>query len=310
MTNFLERSRLVAEQVSLRELIDSLRKDDLLGRASLQKRLEWVEQQLRDASATRGTRAQIALAFDGEPVLGSYGIDAEFSAKVLHSFQSTVSSVFAANAREGFIGERGPTVGAKDSALKVTGVVHGSFGFVLEEVNLAGEQWTDSALLNAASDAVRLVERLSLESLEDAEVMLDSVNPRLLKDLEEFFGAVHSGGATLKISQEDHTAVLDRAAVERAYTRVKDVSVEEREEILRGELLGILPDSRRFEFQAFGNLVKGLATPEVAQSYLAALHSDNLVGRPLNAVFRVKEIKRPSSPTRVVYTLIGLDPLV
>lgn len=180
MSTFLMRQRLEAESASLQNLIDHTSQNDILGRVSLDARLQGVRKELEKLGRQMGTRAEIALVFNGAPVAGAAAIEASFGSKAIDAFQRTVATAFAVQASDGRVGQRGPTVSSEMAALHITGVVHGSFGFVLEELDPKGEQWTDSALKTAADATVRLLERVSAPDEAEAEAALEEVNDRLL----------------------------------------------------------------------------------------------------------------------------------
>src|SRR3546814_4346533 len=70
------------------------------------RRLEDLNRRLREIEAAPSTSAGVGLFFGGRPVVGSYGIQAEFGAKAVAEFQTLVSNTFAA--AEGTLGARGP----------------------------------------------------------------------------------------------------------------------------------------------------------------------------------------------------------
>lgn len=308
MSSFVLKQRVEAEAESLRRLIASANPSDMLGRMSLEGRLRSLLTELGRLHAERGTRAEVALVFNGRPVAGSSAIEAGFGSKAIDAFQRTVATAFAVQASDGRVGQRGPTISSEMAALHITGVVHGSFGFVLEEIDPKGEQWTDSALKAAADATVRLLERVSAPDEHDAELALEEVNDRLFVNIRDFVKLVHDNQATLTISENDRSLDLSGPALARAYERVANAVIEDQELTLQGVLQGVLPGARRFEFQGGGFDIKGTVARDISEEYLRSLESDPMVGHEVTAVFRKRTVRDTTSAVRETFTLVRVIP--
>ena len=308
MSSFALKQRLQAEAESLRQLIQVSNPADILGRMSMEGRLRSLLGEIGRLEAQRGTRAEVALVFNGRPVAGSSAIEASFGSKAIDAFQRTVATAFAVQASDGRVGQRGPTISSEMAALHITGVVHGSFGFVLEEIDPKGEQWTDSALKAAADATVKLLERVSSADEQDAEAALEEVNDRLFVNIRDFVKLVHDNQAALTISEKDRSLDLSGAALERAYERVANALIEDQELTLEGVLQGVLPGARRFEFRGGGFDIKGKVARDISEEYLRSLESDPMVGHNVTAVFRKRTVRDTTSAVRETYTLVRVIP--
>ncbi|WP_295208549.1 hypothetical protein [uncultured Brevundimonas sp.] len=308
MSTFLMRQRLEAESASLQNLIDHTSQNDILGRVSLDARLQGVRKELEKLGRQMGTRAEIALVFNGAPVAGAAAIEASFGSKAIDAFQRTVATAFAVQASDGRVGQRGPTVSSEMAALHITGVVHGSFGFVLEELDPKGEQWTDSALKTAADATVRLLERVSAPDEAEAEAALEEVNDRLFVNIRDFVKLVHDHHATLTIAEKDRVLELNSPALARAYERVANATIVDEELTLNGILQGILPGARRFEFRGGGFEIKGKVARDISEEYLRSLESDPMVGHEITGVFRRRTVRDTTSAVRETYVLVRVIP--
>ncbi|WP_428156644.1 hypothetical protein [Brevundimonas sp.] len=308
MSTFLMRQRLEAESASLQRLIDHTSSTDILGRVSLDARLRGVRKELEKLGRQLGTRAEIALVFNGAPVAGAAAIEASFGSKAIDAFQRTVATAFAVQASDGRVGQRGPTISSEMAALHITGVVHGSFGFILEEIDPKGEQWTDSALKTAADATVRLLERVSAPDEAEAEAALEEVNDRLFVNIRDFVKLVHDHKATLTISEKDRTLELNSPALARAYERVANATIVDEELTLDGILQGILPGARRFEFRGGGFEIKGKVARDISEEYLRSLESDPMVGHEITGIFRRRTVRDTTSAVRETYVLVRVIP--
>lgn len=308
MSSFVARQRLEAEAESLRRLIQLSNPANLLGRISMESRLQSILAELEQIKSQFGTRAEISLLFNGRPVAGSNAIEASFGSKAIDAFQRTVATAFAVQASDGRVGQRGPTISSEMAALHITGVVHGSFGFVLEEIDPRGDQWTDSALKAAADAAVRILERVSSPDEEDAEAALEEVNDRLFVNIRDFVKLIHDNQASLTIAERERSLELSGPALQRAYERVANAIIEDEELTLQGILQGVLPGARRFEFQGGGFDIQGKVARDISAEYLRSLESDPMVGHSVTATFRKRTVKDTTSAVREMYTLVRVVP--
>lgn len=282
--------------------------NDVMGQFSLKSRLQEVERELALIGAERGTRAEVALIFNGKPVAGAAAIDASFGSKAIDQFQRTVATAFAVQASDGRVGQRGPTISSEMAALHITGVLHGSFGFVLEEIDPRGDQWTESALKAAADAAVSLLERVSSPNEADAELALEEVNDRLFVNIRDFVKLVHDNQATLVIAEHEKFVELNNASIARAYDRVANASIIDEELKLRGVLQGVLPAARRFEFVGEGFNIKGKVARDITEEYLKTLDSDPMVGHLVTAIFRKRTVRDTTSAVRESFVLVRVIP--
>lgn len=310
MSTLVLRQRLEAEVAGLQQLLNMASPNDILGRFSLQSRLHEVQAELSSVASERGTRAEIALIFNGGPVAGASAIDASFGSKAIDQFQRTVATAFAVQASGGRIGQRGPTISSEMAALHITGVVHGSFGFVLEELDPKGDQWTDSALKAAAEATVDLLERVASPDEAQAEAALEEVNDRLFVNIRDFVKLVHDHQATMTIAEHGRAIEWNAPAVARAYERVANASIMDEELTLSGVLQGVLPGARRFEFEGSGHSITGKVARDISEEYLRSLESDPMVGHQVIAVFRKRTVRDTTSAVRETFVLVRLIPEV
>lgn len=99
---------------------------------------------------------------------------------------------------------------------------------------------------------------------------------------------------------------MHRKAARSAQTDIEDSESE----AVVGELLGLLPDSRRFEMRLVGadDIIKGSVAAAYASPYLERIeapHGD-IVGQTWRTRMRIREIRERNKPPRKIYTLIGL----
>lgn len=307
MSALLRHQRLTAELATLEGMLERISSNDIVGRIGIESRLNDVRKELGEIQNEPRTKAGVALVFEGDPVLGSSSIKASFGSRAIESFQRAVSTTYNI-LHEGGVGERGPISSLDNSALYITGVVHGSFGFVLEEFDPRGDPLIDSALKMATDAVVQTIERVASENVQDAEAALEEINERLFVNVRDLVKLVHESGATVKIAADDRVIDLGAKALKRAYERLADASIRDDELVLRGVLEGILPSARRFEFRSDDLLIRGRVAKDISEEYLESIKTAPLVGRTISGVFRKRSVLDGSSTLRESYTLVRIVP--
>jgi hypothetical protein len=296
MVTKIHRDALRSDIAAVQALLERARGRDPLGEISLRARLTGLEGQLRLIEADPGNRATIALVFDGAPVKGSSAIDADFAGQALQDFQDLITRQLASTAGQG-LGARGPISAAirEQARLNVTALVHGSFGFVLAENDEGQEYLLESPTSAALKSVTSLLEGVATEDDRWFEDQLPEIDVRLFAGLRNFVSTLHKSDSTLKLSEDRRDIRLTAADIDRAYQRVSQVDVEEYEETLEGELLGIVPIGRRFEFRTnSGEIVSGRVAESLSADYLERLEREELMGgRGWRALIRTKSVKRP-----------------
>ena len=174
--------------------------EDPIGWFQFNQRKAELESKIAELQTSEVQSAAVALYFGGRPVIELRGIFADFGSKAVAAFQSIVSTWFAA--LEGPLGERGPVPQRERSALMITEVARGSFGFVLEEIeSSSAPELPVTSLKDVVDEVCGLIHSLAdpAESDEDElDRLPEALDKRVLGDLQAFFRHLHDSGATLK----------------------------------------------------------------------------------------------------------------
>ena len=302
----LDRGYIQAEISALTALIDSLKEHDYLGRSSLEARRQSLVDELDQLVAAPENRAKVALYFGGKPVVGSAGVEAEFSTRALGNFQDLVTKVWGAGAGE--LSAMGPVPDKAASQLHITNLVHGSVGFLLEELD---DQDTlfETALSGAVSTAVRYITDIADENETRFTETLEQLDPRGFSAVRDFFRLIYRGEATLRLVEATVDTRFDRSAVERAWTRLEASTVDEDRKTLEGKLLGIIPMGRRFEFEPDGatEIIPGKVGEQFSQSYLERMSNEQFAGKRWKATFHRVVVTRQGQEPSERFTLLELD---
>jgi hypothetical protein len=270
-------------------MIEEIPPEDVIDRGSLQARLEMVDAELGMMENQRFP-ARARLTFSGRPVIGSYGIMADFGMKAVNAFSEAVTAVAASLTAP--LRAMGPIPNREQNQLLITNTALGSFGFELEE--LPPEQLA----LGEASIVEQAIERtqslLAATVQPDDEALADSASEldqraldkvrAFIKTLEEndALCALHFGSRDFRFSSS--------AQVRRSIERMSEGNLHEDEKTLVGHFEGVLPNKRRtFEFMEQGarEVIVGKIGPGVT-------HPEN-----------INEHLKHSCRIRVVVTRVG-----
>jgi hypothetical protein len=304
MIGRIEVEQVAAELAAIESLIVNLAPDDYAGLLGLEHKRDALQARLEELQTVERHTASVALYFGGKPVLGGLGIEADFGASIVSTFQELVSKVWAIQG--GMLASRGPVRDQGGATLHITDVVHGSFGFLLEEIDERGEPMFTSPLKVATDTASALLESFGSEDEQAFAAAIEDISPRVFVSVKDFFRSMHRGDAIARVVSDAAEIIMDARSVERAYGRVESTDVVEDEIRREGELLGVIPVGRRFEFRAAdGTLLRGGIGPAFGESYLARIRDEQFAGRRWRAVLRRRETRRGGNISER-YTLMDL----
>lgn len=310
MIKRLEKQALISDLAALKGLLSEIPEDDYIGRLSIENREASLQRELSNLEDVQTNLAQVAIYFAGGPVEGSHSIQSSFASNMLNIYQELVSKELA-TAETGGLAERGPVPSKDASALNITSVVHGSFGFVLEEGGNSTLAMLKSGLKEALEATNITIEKFSGENVTPFNQLIDQIDPRLFSTVKRLFEILYQDKALCRIVEDDKEIVLDEISVLRGYDRSQHTDIEEVEVVIIGTLIGVVPYGKRFEFRPVDSqeIIKGSIGPSFGSEYLKMLDSDKqLIGKRWKARLIKKEIERPGSVRSTKFTLVDLVP--
>ncbi len=284
---------LQAQLASVTALLSELDAEDV-ARISLEERVTNLRASIAAALRRADVMADVSLLFRGRPVSGSRGMDATFAGKAVEGFQKLVSKM-AASRQGRAIKTTGRIPGSADSRLLLSGTLPGSFGLVLREHPPEREHPLFKTELAHTVDAtVSLLADAALSDEAFADASID-VEPAVLQELGGFLELLAKNDATLRANTETvHAALDDDDTIAAAHERVAVRTTRELDLPVRGKLMGVLPDARRFEFESeTGEKMSGKIGPAVD-----AVGALSLVLKPCEARLTLIEIERRGATTK------------
>ena len=259
-----DRQHLLAERTFLQRLLAKTPATARLTRMSDEARLRKVEAQLAALPADERTPARARLTFDGVPVIRSHGIFADFGMKAVSSFTEAVASVAASLSAP--LAAMGPIPNRDQNQLLITSTAVGSFGFELEEYRAEQLALEEVSPVATALERTQALLQSTLGNDDDLADIASETDPRALDKVRTFLKVLADNNAVCAFQYGGRgVRFTDVGQVSRSLARLAADNLHESEEQLRGEFVGVLPNSRSFEFRlaSDGQIIRGKVSPRV-----------------------------------------------
>ena len=259
-----DRQHLLAERTFLQRLLAKTPATARLTRMSDEARLRKVEAQLAALPSDERTPARARLTFDGVPVIRSHGIFADFGMKAVSSFTEAVASVAASLSAP--LAAMGPIPNRDQNQLLITSTAVGSFGFELEEYRAEQLALEEASPVATALERTQALLQSTLGNDDDLADIASETDPRALDKVRTFLKVLADNNAVCAFQYGGRgVRFTDVGQVSRSLARLAADNLHESEEQLRGEFVGVLPNSRSFEFRlaSDGQIIRGKVSPRV-----------------------------------------------
>ncbi len=259
-----EHISLLAERATVQRMLSEVPAEDVLDRAGLTVRLQVLDRRIEQAGPLQREPARARLTFEGRPVIGGYGIFADFGAKAVGGFTEAVAAVAASLTAP--LAAMGPIPNRDQNQLLITSTALGSFGFELEEYRGDQLPLEDPSIIEQALDRTQCLLQGSIDPND--EVLADSaaeLDQRALDKVRTFIGTLADQGATCALQvRESVFRFSDLGQVRASLARLGRDNLHEDALTLTGEFQGLLSKPRTFQFAADGDL--GVITGKVSRA--------------------------------------------
>lgn len=243
---------LKSEITELEALLEQIPVSNVIERMSFESRLQAAKKTL--AELPEQIVAKAKLTFRGEPVLGSYGMAADFGGKAAGAFSEAFTAITAA-LTDG-LRDMGPIPNRDKNQLLITGTAVGSFGFEFELPAEAPDLFSESSRYAALEKIEELFRFAVTGSDDDVAEVIEKVHPRAVKKVYEFLELLVQQKAWCGLEFSDRAfRYSSYEQLKTATERLKDDNIHENEEQFQGELQGVLPSARTFEFRLQDNSI-------------------------------------------------------
>ena len=286
--NNLRKSHLLAEKKYLEELLAELPDSAEITKMSTRSKIANIDEQLEFESIEKYDSSKVSLTFKGKPVVDSYGIFAEFAMKAVSSFTDAVAAMAASLA--GPLSQKGPIANKDNHQLIITNTAIGSFGFELEEH--IPENSNGILESSPISIALERTQNLLFGSIGTDDQLAESASetdPRALEKIRNFLEVLSSNEAICEVRFRDTSFKFgDISQVRTSIERLSNENLLEEERILIGQLIGVLPKSRTFEFLVAENqeLIRG----KISKSIEDAASLNSVLNKNTKLRFNVTQV--------------------
>lgn len=238
---------LTSEIAMLQRMVDDIPEDDVLERAAFEQRLIAAKKRLERAPA-EAEAERTRITFRGEPVTGSLGIKADFGGRASVAFSDAFAAVVAGQADK--LKFMGPIPEKARTQLTITGTVTGSFGFEFQLPNLPDEYFPSGGGPGTSLEHMySLVRASAVAEDDDVAEIVGTLHPRAVRKVADFLELLADNQAWCAL--EFRQKVFRYKNVEqlrKSIARLRSENIKETREAFLGEIQGVLPRQRTFEF--------------------------------------------------------------
>lgn len=239
---------MLAEKTSLERMLASLPESSVIDRMSLEARKAEVEEALAAAPTPARQPVHARLTFRGKPIVGSYGMFAEFGAKAISTFTDAVAAIGASQITA--LGTRGALPNREEYQLLITGTAVGSFGFELEEAPSGETLFPEMSSVDHAIEQTLRIMEASIGTDDELTEAIADADPRAVEALRAFLQTLADQEAICALEfKEEGFRFADVGQVRRSEGRLRQDNIHGEDKRLSGQFLGVLPHRRTFEFQ-------------------------------------------------------------
>lgn len=248
-----EYEQLLAERGTIQHLLKGISQDEVLTRSSFVSRLEAVEDRIAAIAPPASQPAQARLTFRGRPVVGSYGVFADFGLKATSDFVEAVTAMAAALTAP--LGSSGPIPNRDQNRLVITSTAVGSFGFELEEhrEDLGVQLSLGLEVETPVAQALAQVQEILGSTLRTDDELADAISGidrRAMGTVRTFLETLTMSEATCSLAVgEKVMSFRDVSEVRRSLERLGQDNLHEEQQSFEGAFQGVLPKLRTFEFR-------------------------------------------------------------
>ncbi len=243
---------LASEVAELESILLRIPATSKLERFGFEQRLQAARTALEQAQETiEPERTQ--LTFKGLPVVGSKAIGAEFGSKAVVAFTEAYTAVMAG--MKDSLKYMGPIPEKARNQLLITGTAVGSFGFEFQLPALQPDLFSESGGAEEALERLLTLLEVSALGTDDEIVeVVAEIHPRAVRKVAAFLSYLSQNQAWCGL--EFKQKVFRYKSIDQlrqSHERLSEGNIHEGVETFLGELQGILPKGRSFEFKISGD---------------------------------------------------------
>lgn len=243
-----EHFALASEINELESILSSIPLENVIERLAFEERLASAKSILESLPGYQLVE-KASLTFRGRPVLGSHGIAADFGSKAAGAFADAFAAVVAGLNES--LRYMGPIPDKAKNQLLITGTAVGSFGFEFELPKQENQLFPEVAKTEEALEKMQTLLRVSAEGSDDEVAeLVEAIHPRAVRKVAEFLGYLvqHQAWCGLEFRGR-FFRYQNIEQLQISAERLQEENIHETDEEYTGEIQGVLPHSRTFEFR-------------------------------------------------------------
>lgn len=185
--------------------------------------------------------------------MGSKGIAAEFGSKAAVAFTEAFTAIVAGVKDR--LNYMGPIPDKGRNQLLITGTAVGSFGFEFQLPHLQPDFFSESGGAEEALERLFALLEVSAQGSDDeiAEIVAE-VHPRAVRKVAAFLNYLSQNQAWCGLEFKQKIFRYKNVdQLRRSRDRLSESNIHEDQQTLLGELQGVLPKGRTFEFKISGD---------------------------------------------------------
>ena len=238
---------LLSERGVLKRLIRRTSPESVIGRMSLESRLQQVEEELEAYKGFSPRLINVRLTFRGRPVVNNRGIFADFGPEAVKGFADAVTRIGAGWSSP--LAPSGPIPNSAEYQLLITGTATGSFGFQVESATQQPTLEGESSPLELAIGRFKEILEASIRTDDELVEAIADTDRRALDAVQGFLKLMADNRAMCALEfQGDEFRFRDPDQVRRSESRLSNDNVLEEDVTFTGQFQGFLPHSKRAEF--------------------------------------------------------------
>lgn len=241
---------LQSEINEIEAILKEIPTENVIERLAFEGRLSLAKSQLEQRAGDISLE-KARLTFRGRPVFGYHGIAADFGSKAAGAFADAFAAVVAGLNES--LSYMGPIPDKAKNQLLITGTATGSFGFEFE-LPASGHVQDLFPAHDKGVEALQSIQsllRVSASGTDDEVAeLVEVIHPRAVKKVSEFLSYLAQQQAWCGLEFKDQFFRFDDInQLQRSAERLQESNIRESTETYTGELQGVLPNSRTFEFR-------------------------------------------------------------
>ncbi|MCT8353861.1 MULTISPECIES: hypothetical protein [Photorhabdus] len=235
---------VLSERDEVLSMLRNTSEEDIISRMSLEGRLEELNKTIKNNIPQVHPQAKATITFKGDSVLGTHGIAANFSAKIVGAFNDAISLIASSFSSI-------QSKGRNENMLMITGTAKGSFGFTLEEFHPEPPlDFDEETLMSKAMAKTLSILQMSVNADDDglADAIAD-LDTKTLDKIRRFMKILSENRTIFTLKHGNESLIFnDINQINLSIEKLSKENIKEELKVISVKFSGVLPHKRQCEF--------------------------------------------------------------